>query len=111
MAILDENKNVIFTGITDENGVVKFTLPYGKYFYQELEAPEGYLIDTTPYAFEIKENGEVLKATMTNEKEPEIEIDTPQTGEQTNYVIPVSIAGATGVTLVLAVILKKKKDK
>ena len=65
--ILYENKKVLFRGKTDKNGIVEFEkLPYGKYFYREYNAPNGYIIDETPFAFEIKENGEIIKAEMTN---------------------------------------------
>ena len=65
--ILDENKQVLFRGKTDKNGVVEFEkLPYGKYFYREFNAPNGYILDERPFAFEIKENGEIIKAEMTN---------------------------------------------
>lgn len=64
--ILDENSNVIFQGRTDENGIVKFSLKYGKYYYREFDAPEGFVLDETPYAFEIKENGEIVKCEMDN---------------------------------------------
>ena len=65
--ILDENKKVLFRGKTDKNGIVEFEkLPYGKYFYREFNAPNGYILDEMPFAFEIKENGEIIKAEMTN---------------------------------------------
>ena len=65
--ILDENKQVLFRGKTDKNGVVEFEkLPYGKYFYREFNAPNGYILDERPFAFEIKENDEIIKAEMTN---------------------------------------------
>lgn len=67
--ILDADKKVIVQGKTDKNGVVVFDeLPFGDYFYREFNAPEGYVIDETPYPFSIKENGEIVKAEMTNRK-------------------------------------------
>ncbi|HEX6595037.1 MAG TPA: SpaA isopeptide-forming pilin-related protein [Bacillota bacterium] len=65
--IKDEEGNVIREGKTDEEGVALFEeIPYGKYTYQEIEAPEGYVIDKNPYPFEIKVDGEVIKAEMDN---------------------------------------------
>lgn len=65
--IKDEDGNVVVEGKTNEDGIATFDeLPYGKYTYQEIEAPEGYVIDTKPYPFEIKEDGEVIKAIMEN---------------------------------------------
>ena len=67
--ILDENKQVLFRGKTDKNGIVEFEkLSYGKYFYREFNAPNGYILDERPFAFEIKENGEIIKAEMTNKQ-------------------------------------------
>ncbi|MEG0296839.1 MAG: SpaA isopeptide-forming pilin-related protein [Clostridium sp.] len=66
--IRDESKEIVAKGVTDENGLAKFKLKYGKYTYQELNAPEGYIIDEGEYPFEIKENGEIVKAKMENEK-------------------------------------------
>ena len=49
-----ESKETDFVveGVTDENGIYLFKdVPYGEYTYTELEAPEEYLIDTTPHDF------------------------------------------------------------
>ena len=72
--VYDENKSVIVEGYTNEQGVATFELGYGKYYYQEFDAPEGYLIDETLFPFEIKADGEIVKAEMTNKK-IEVSID------------------------------------
>lgn len=70
--ILDENKNVILEGVTDENGLFSFTLGLGKYYYKETEAPNlngtEYILDENEYPFEIKENGEIVKCKAPNKK-------------------------------------------
>lgn len=66
--ILYENKEQVITGTTDENGIAKFQLAIGKYFYREISAPDIYEIDDTPYPFEITENDDIVKAEMTNKK-------------------------------------------
>lgn len=66
--ILNENKEQVITGTTDENGIAHFQLAIGKYFYREISAPEIYEIDNTPYPFEITENDDIVKAEMTNKK-------------------------------------------
>ena len=125
--ILDENKKVIFQGRTDSNGVVTFgKLPYGKYYYREFDAPEGYVLDETPYPFEIKKNGEIVKATMTNkpvEKEPGyITTDKPKepgevtvpTGDMTDFIVIMLVLTA-GLSLALIVFniraSRKKNNK
>lgn len=81
-------------------------LRYNGYFLHEKTAPEGYLIDTTPYAFEIKENGQIIKAEMTNEKVPEPE--APKTGDNsmTGFWIGLG-AVALGGLISLGIIRKK----
>ena len=60
----------VVEGVTDENGIYVFeNIPYGKYTYTELEAPEEYIIDTTPHEVDI--NAEEMKIQVTNEKAPE----------------------------------------
>ena len=66
--ILNENKEQVITGTTDENGIAKFQLAIDKYFYREISAPDIYEIDDTPYPFEITENDDIVKAEMTNKK-------------------------------------------
>lgn len=68
-------------GYTDENGVAEFELRYGKYTYQEFDAPDGYLLDESEYPFEITENGQIVTAGMTNELIP---VETPQTGDSSS---------------------------
>ncbi|WP_133015314.1 Cna B-type domain-containing protein [Clostridium cuniculi] len=87
--IYDENKNVISEGRTDEKGIATFELGYGKYYYQEFDAPEGYVIDETLFPFEIKTNGEIVKAEMTNTKK-QIIIDEEDLKDQkdNNNILP-----------------------
>ncbi|MCU7378899.1 SpaA isopeptide-forming pilin-related protein [Clostridiales Family XIII bacterium ASD5510] len=50
----DGNKNKIFSGRTDANGILEISrLPAGVYFYQEQKAPEGYLLDDALYRFTV----------------------------------------------------------
>ena len=65
--ILDKDKNILFEGRTDKNGIVKFeNLEYGSYYYQEFDAPKGYVIDESLFPFEVTGDGEIIKATMHN---------------------------------------------
>lgn len=121
--ILDEEQNVILQDKTDENGVVKFTLRPGKYFYREYNAPNGFQIDTKPYSFEIKEDGEIVKAKMTNEKLKEEaprenpEIASPvKTGDDTPYglygvLAAVSLCVLSGTGYFLYRNHKNKREK
>lgn len=76
--IRNEKGEIVEEGYTDENGIAKFKLRYGKYTYQEFDALDNYKIDDTPYPFEITEDGQIIKAVMTNEKNSVPKI--PETG-------------------------------
>ena len=107
--IKDEAGNVVAEGYTDENGIARFTLRYGKYTYEEFDAPDGYQIDTTPHSFEIREDGEIVKAEMTNEKIPTV--DVPQTGDSSMTGFWIGLGAiALGGLVALLIIRKKNKD-
>ena len=62
-------RELVFTGVTDEEGNIKITdLFVGKFVIIETEAATGYRLSDEEIYFEIKENGEIVKASMTNEK-------------------------------------------
>ena len=66
--VYDETgENIIFTGKTNENGEITITLPAGKYFYQEVDAPAPYLCPDDLYPFEITKDNKVTQALMTDE--------------------------------------------
>ena len=106
--IRNEAGEIVAEGYTDENGIAKFTLRYGKYTYEEFAALDGYIPDTKAYPFEIKEDGEIVKAAMTNERIPEV----PQTGDENNIGFWIGLAAVAlgGVIATAIVLIKKKKD-
>jgi uncharacterized surface anchored protein len=72
--ILNDEKESIAEGRTNDKGMFTFDqLPVGTYYFQEFDAPEGYLLDETPMKFEIKDYEKVVKCEMTNQK-----MDTPK---------------------------------
>jgi hypothetical protein len=89
----------VVEGVTDENGVYVFKdIPYGKYTYTELEAPEEYLIDTTPH--EITIDAEDIKIVVKDERAPE-------TGDIAVAALAVvAVVCALGIVFVIA---KNKK--
>ncbi len=107
--IRNEQGEIVVEGYTDGFGIAKFTLRYGKYTYEEFDAPNGYLIDSTPYEFEIKENGQIVKADMTNRKEPVI--DVPQTGDSSKTGFFIGLAAIAIGGIIASVIMIKKKDE
>ncbi|MGN4931936.1 SpaA isopeptide-forming pilin-related protein [Bacillus cereus group sp. MYBK14-1] len=74
--IFNEQGKEVAKGKTDENGIAKFKLSYGKYTYKETFAPDGYLLNEEIFSFEIKEDGQIIKHTVKDQKKP-----TPPTPE------------------------------
>ena len=65
--ILDENKNIVETVITDANGIaVSKELTPGTYYYKEIEVPDGYVIDSNEYKFEIANDGKLVSVKVVN---------------------------------------------
>ena len=64
-----DTDELIFSGVTDENGKIKITdLFVGKFYIIETEAATSYKLSDEKVFFEIKSNGDIVKAKMTNEK-------------------------------------------
>ena len=107
--IFNEKDELVFSGRTDENGkIIIEELEYGKYYIVESEAPEGYQINNEKMYFEILEDGEIVKCTMTDEK---IIIEVPNT-EENSYIIPISvllIGISTGIIIYEEIKKKRKK--
>ena len=109
--IKDAEGNIVVEGYTDEHGIARFTLGYGEYTYEEFSASEGYLLDTTPHAFSISEDGQIVKAEMTNERIPTPEI--PQTGDGSNLTLWLGLGGIAlgGLAACGILYFKRKKDE
>ena len=109
--ILDRDGNVVVQGRTDENGIVTFDmLRVGDYFYREFDAPDGYILDENSYPFTIKENGEIVKCEMTNQKIPEQ--TTPYTGDNHSDLLAwIMIGLSLAIGSVLFICKKKKGGK
>ncbi|WIY58842.1 SpaA isopeptide-forming pilin-related protein [Bacillus arachidis] len=76
--IYDEQGKEVVKGKTNEKGIATFEkLPAGKYTYRETIAPDGYVINEETFRFEIKEDGQIIKHTVKDEKKP-----TPETPHQ-----------------------------
>lgn len=57
----------IATTVSAEDGSFSFTkVPYGEYVVREVEAPEGYVMDETPYTVIIDKDGAVVEIEITN---------------------------------------------
>ncbi|QWG98739.1 VaFE repeat-containing surface-anchored protein [Bacillus toyonensis] len=68
----EEGKEVV-KGKTNADGIAKFEkLPFGKYTYKETVAPKGYVLNEETFSFEIKENGQIIKHIVKDEKIPSV---------------------------------------
>lgn len=106
--IYTEDDILIYSGRTDKLGklYVKGLESGKKYKFVEKEAPEGYILNDEIHEFEILNNGDIVKDTLSNEK---IVIDVPNTfANDYKILIPVSLCGL-GIILVLLSKDKRKK--
>ncbi|WP_083712053.1 SpaA isopeptide-forming pilin-related protein [Massiliimalia massiliensis] len=98
-----ETGEIAAEGYTGKDGVVKFKLRIGKYTYQEFDPLDGYRIDSRQFPFEIREDGQIIKAEMTNEK-----TEVPKTGDSPVLMIAASIL-ILGSGLILLVLWSRKR--
>lgn len=103
--IYTENNVLIFSGRTDKDGkIIISNLPVGKYFILEKEAPEGYMLADNKIPFEIKDNGDVVKANMNNQA-----IEVPNTSLNDSNVI--NVIGVVVTLLGIAYLIYDKVKK
>ncbi len=107
--IRNEQGEIVAEGYTNEQGIAKFKLRYGKYTYQEFESLDGYQLDDKEYPFEIKENGEIVRASMTNRKIPVT--PSPQTGDNSRVGWWLALAGISGTALILMTVCRRRYSK
>ena len=69
--LLDSTGNPFAEGMTDANGILVFeNIPFGDYYLEELEAPDGYKADTTPYVFSVTADGQKIEIRRENTRIP-----------------------------------------
>ncbi len=104
-----DTDELVYSGRTNEEGkIIIDELRYGKYYFIEKEAPEGYELNSEKMYFEVLEDGEIVKCTMNDEK---IVVEVPNT--LNNDYIPFIMFGVTviGLGAVAYGITKIKKTK
>lgn len=106
--VYNEKDELVFSGRTNEEGKILIeNLRYGKYYFVEKEAPEGYQINNEKMWFEILEDGKIVKSELSDEK---IIVEVPNTLK--NDYMPFIMLGisALGIGVITYGIIKKRKS-
>lgn len=75
--------------MTDENGTITVeNLPFGSYFFREVEAPEGYLPLEEDLLFSVTEDGQVISLEAKNQPIPEVPTTPTTTAPQPGTTVP-----------------------
>lgn len=59
---------IMITVSSDDGSFAFKDVPYGEYVVREIEAPEGYVLDGTPYSAKIDSDGAVIEVDLTNKR-------------------------------------------
>lgn len=74
---------------TDEDGIITVeNLPFGSYFFREVEAPEGYLPLEEDLLFSVTEDGQVISLEAGNQPVPEVPTTPTTTALQPSTTVP-----------------------
>ena len=69
--IFDSFDNLIYEGVTDSNGFLCIDdLAYGKYYFYEVSAPNGYYVDDTVYNVNAFDDNSLIQVKVVNNKMP-----------------------------------------
>ena len=109
--IFTEDDRLVYQGVTDENGKIVITdlLAGQKYYIIERNPATGYKLSDEKVYFEIKENGEIVKATMTNEQIVNVP-NTQKNQSNIGNIIAVIICAA-GIGIIVYDEVKKRRNK
>ena len=111
--VKDTKGNAIQTILTDKDGKGTVSgLSYGRYELVEVKAPEGYILDSTPYPFELNnENEKIIEITIQNSKEPNVQSDLPQSGENNKLIQCLNVVGLLIVFIIIHLYLNSNRLK
>ena len=104
--LFDSNDNLIYEGITDSNGLISINdLGYGKYYFYEVSAPSGYILDDSIYEVIVNHDNDLIEVSVMNNR-------MPVTSDIYSYPKRLSAIGLGFglLTLSLAVIYENRKS-
>lgn len=87
--IYNKDNDLVYSGLTDEFGkLVLNDLKYGKYYYIEKKASDGYVLDSNKYYFDIDKDN--INIEFTNKKEEIVDVmEEPLEKQSTDEIIDV----------------------
>lgn len=101
---LDEiNKDIYIKFVSSKEGN-EFTLPVGRYEIKETIAPESYILSEETGTFEIKDNGEIVKAEIKNKKKEVLGVTDEVVNKPTQKPLTGDFIYYNVITILLAVI-------
>ena len=90
LQLTNENGKIIATWVTDGTGYTITNLEIGKYYIEELEAPNGYSLNKNKVSFEIKSKNEQKTIEFSNDKIVEV----PDTlSNKSKFLVMLAVAG------------------
>ena len=73
---LADGAEPILATVSAEDGSFSLTgIPYGEHVVREIAVPEGYVMDETPYAVKVDQNGAVVEIVITNKLILKLEVN------------------------------------
>lgn len=105
IAIYDEEGNLVYEGLTNEEGKIVLELPFGSYYLIEKEAPLGYVLDNEQHFFTIDEENKNITYTLENTIIPKVmKVSVPDTYMDFNK--PLILLG-----VLIGIVFYEKKHK
>ncbi|MGN0973948.1 MAG: SpaA isopeptide-forming pilin-related protein [Bacilli bacterium] len=106
IGVYDLSGNLIYSGVSNENGNIEFTLEYGSYYFQELATLDEFELSSEKVYFDVTEDGAYIQKTLVNELK---EIEVPNTSSNTYIDIIAGTIVLLGASLIIISSKRKKK--
>lgn len=105
-----KGKKVFLKGITNEKGILEWSVPYGSYTVVETKSPVGYQKADRKTSVEIKKDGQTVSLEVKNKPIPDSVKGkvTPRTGDKKRIPMYIGIGIAALVLLTIVIRFKKK---